>query len=40
VSLRELAVRLGLSPPGVGYAVEWGEAIAREEGYGLTESVS
>jgi REP element-mobilizing transposase RayT len=35
MSLRELAKRFGLSPPAVGYSVERGEAIAREEGYGL-----
>jgi hypothetical protein len=36
-SLRELARRLELSPPAVGYSVERGEAIARENGYRLTE---
>ena len=37
VSLRELARRLGISPPAVGYSVERGEAIARENGYRLME---
>ncbi len=31
----ELARRLGLSVPGVGYAVERGEPIARENNYQL-----
>ncbi|MFH1950066.1 MAG: hypothetical protein ABIL06_00465 [Pseudomonadota bacterium] len=35
VSLRELASRLELSPPAVGYSVERGEAIARQNGYRL-----
>ena len=30
ISLRTLAKRLGISSPGIGYAVERGEAIARE----------
>jgi hypothetical protein len=37
VSLRELARRLEISPPAVGYSVERGEAIARENGYRLIE---
>lgn len=35
-SLTELARLLGMSPPGMGYAVQRGEAIARENGYRLT----
>ncbi|MBW1790034.1 MAG: transposase [Deltaproteobacteria bacterium] len=35
LSLRELARRLELSPPAVGYSVERGEALARENGYRL-----
>jgi len=35
MSLRELAVKLGMSAPGVGFSVERGEAIARENGYEL-----
>jgi hypothetical protein len=35
LSLTGLARLLGLSPPGVGYAVQRGEAIARENGYRL-----
>ncbi len=34
-SLASLAVRLGMSPAGVGYAVQRGEAIAQEKGYQL-----
>ena len=37
MSLRELAGRLEMSGPGVGYAVEKGEAIANENGYTLME---
>ena len=37
ISLRELAKRLELSPPAVGYSVERGEAIARQNGYRLLE---
>jgi REP element-mobilizing transposase RayT len=37
VSLRELAARLEMSAPGVGFAVERGEAIAHENGYTLIE---
>jgi len=37
ISLRELARRLEISPPAVGYCVERGEAIARENGYRLIE---
>jgi REP element-mobilizing transposase RayT len=35
ISLRELSRQLGLSPPAIGYAVERGEVIARENGYRL-----
>ena len=34
-SLASLAMRLGISPAGVGYAVQRGEAIAQEKGYEL-----
>jgi putative transposase len=34
-SLASLAVRIGMSPAGVGYAVQRGEAIAQENGYQL-----
>jgi len=37
ISLRELARRLEISPPGVGYSVERGEAIAHEKGYKLID---
>ncbi len=37
ISLRELASRLKLSPPAVGYSVERGEVIARQNGYRLIE---
>jgi len=37
ISLRELARRLEISPPGVGFSVERGEAIARENGLQLIE---
>jgi putative transposase len=37
ISLRELARQLEISPPAVGYCVERGEAIARENGYRLIE---
>jgi len=37
VSLRELAMRLEMGPPGVGFSVERGEAIARENGYRLID---
>jgi REP element-mobilizing transposase RayT len=37
ISLRELSKRLEMSSPGVGYSVERGEAIARENGYCLTD---
>ena len=37
MSLRELAGRLEMSGPGVGFAVERGEAIAKENGYKLIE---
>ncbi len=33
ISLTELARRLGISVPGVGYSVERGETIARENNY-------
>jgi REP element-mobilizing transposase RayT len=36
-SLASLAVRLGMSPAGVGYAVQGGEAIAQDNGYQLTQ---
>ena len=35
ISLRDLAIKLEISPPGVGYAVERGEAIARRNKYSL-----
>jgi chromosomal replication initiation ATPase DnaA len=35
VSLTDLARRLGMSPPGVGYAVRRGEAIAQKKRYRL-----
>ena len=37
MSLRELAGRLEMSPPGVGFSVERGETIARENGLQLIE---
>ena len=37
ISLRTLAKRLGITAPGVGYAVERGEAIARENHFELIE---
>ena len=37
VSLTELARRLEISVPGVGYSVERGEIIARENDYRLIE---
>ncbi len=37
MSLRELAGRLEMSAPGVGYAVERGEAIAHRNGHRLIE---
>ena len=36
VSLTDLARRLGMSPAGVGYAVQRGEVMARERGYQLS----
>jgi hypothetical protein len=36
VSLTDLARRLGMSPAGLGYAVQRGEVMARECGYQLT----
>jgi len=36
-SLASLAMRLEISPAGVGYAVQRGEAIAQEKGYQLTQ---
>jgi hypothetical protein len=33
----DLAIRLGMSPAGVGYAVQRGEAIAHEKGYQLIQ---
>ena len=40
ISLTELARRLGISVPGVGYSVERGEIIARENDYRLIEKIS
>ena len=37
ISLTELARRLGISVPGVGYSVERGETIARESDYRVIE---
>jgi len=37
MSLRELARRLEMSSPGVGFSVEGGEAIARENKYHLID---
>jgi putative transposase len=37
ISLRELARQLEISPPAVGYCVQRGEAIARENGYRLVD---
>ena len=37
ISLTELAKRLGISVAGIGYSVERGEIIARENDYQLTE---
>ena len=37
ISLTELAKRLKLSVPGIGYSVERGESVARENGYQLVE---
>jgi putative transposase len=37
ISLRELAKQLEISSPGVGYSVERGETIARENGYRLID---
>ena len=37
ISLRTLAKRLGITAPGVGYAVERGEAIARENHFELIQ---
>ncbi len=37
ISLTELARRLGISVPGVGYSVERGEIIAHENDYQLIE---
>ena len=37
ISLRELARRLEMSPPGVGYAVERGEVIAKNKSFKLVE---
>lgn len=37
MSLRELAIRLEMSPPGVGFCVERGETIAHEKGYQLIQ---
>ena len=35
--LRELAKRLEMSPPAIGFSVERGEAVARENGYHLID---
>ncbi len=40
ISLTELARRLGISVAGVGYSVERGEIIARENDYQLIELIS
>jgi hypothetical protein len=37
ISLTAIARRLGMSPPGVGYAVQRGEAIVHDNGYQLTQ---
>jgi hypothetical protein len=37
LSKRELARRLEMSPPAIGYSVERGEAIAHENGYRVIE---
>ncbi|OEU83214.1 MAG: hypothetical protein BA865_04075 [Desulfobacterales bacterium S5133MH4] len=37
MSLTDLARRLGISIPGVGYAMERGEAIARDKNYQLVD---
>ena len=37
MTLREMAGRLEMSAPGVGFAVERGEAIAHTNGYKLIE---
>jgi len=37
ISMTDLARRLKLSVPGIGYSVERGESIARESGYSLVE---
>ncbi len=37
ISLTALARRLGMSPPGAGYALQRGEAIANENNYQLTQ---
>jgi len=36
-SLASLAIRLGMSPAGIGYAVQRGEAIAQKNGYQLIQ---
>ncbi len=36
-SLASLAIRLGMSPAGVGYAIQRGEAIAHKNGYQLIQ---
>jgi REP element-mobilizing transposase RayT len=40
ISLTDLPMRLKMSPPGLGYAVKRGEAIAHDNGYQLTGWVS
>lgn len=37
MSIKQLAKRLEMSPPRVGFSVERGQAIARENGYDLTD---
>ena len=40
ISLTDLAKLLKLSVPGIGYSVERGESVARENGYQLVERLS
>jgi len=37
MSIRQVAKRLEMSPPGVGFSVERGEAIAHENAYHLID---
>jgi len=39
ISLRDLSKQLEISPPAVGYSVERGEVIARENGYRLIDKI-